>query len=942
MLRAVGTFVGRTEELGALAGVVRASAGPSAALITGPPGAGKSRLLAEVRTGATETRWLAVVGFETESNVPLAAAAGLLRALAAVPERGMVVDALAFGPKGGGSAAERSTGATLEPLRLFEAAHRALATAGPAVLVVDDLQWVDSVSLALCHYLVRAAAESQSPLAILAATRPGGAGEELFDALPEGSVRRIALRPLAEREGVALARALDSRIDPETARRLWRRAEGNPFWLEALARYGSVADGLEEVLTRRLRGADRDAAALLGTLSLAERPIGIDMAAEVLGREPSAVEAGLRSLVDRGLVMVDADGPRVAHDLIRATAVDQLPEDLRRRIHRGLADWWQREAEGDIQLLLRALAHRRAAGLPVLALARTLAASAGRRLLGADGARELAAVADAESPLDPETLALQADVAALSHELGEHAEALARWSVVADAVDDPFRQASAALNASRAAYALGRADEARELLDRSRALASGDPVLALEQLTHDAAVCLWLEDRGAEGRELAAQASSTASGLAPRRGGRSRADTARRRAVAEALRVEYEAAMQLGDPAVLLRTAENHYAAARTVGQEEALEASLAVAAGLRQSGRVRQAVGRLRRIWADANRLVLPRVSVDAGFWLTRTLVMVGELDEAEEVVAQAADVARRVGDVPRARHRVVRAEAALHLERGRVAQGFAALDGEISEQPSEHQRITLHADRAVWAARIDGAAATDAVVDSLAQAEARAASVGCPRCGAELLLLSAEAMLRIGREDAARDALDRRDSLGFPFDNLDRLIYSHLRALASESESERASRLREVVDAAGSSPYRLHALWIRLDLGRALAALGDRLGVAELNRTARDAGALGAHTVREVAERTLRTLGVRTWRRGQAGAPLTRRELELAQLAAGGATNREVASALFLSEKTVERHLVNVYRKLDVRNRAELAARLARAETYRDSPMIPGARHP
>jgi LuxR family maltose regulon positive regulatory protein len=84
------------------------------------------------------------------------------------------------------------------------------------------------------------------------------------------------------------------------------------------------------------------------------------------------------------------------------------------------------------------------------------------------------------------------------------------------------------------------------------------------------------------------------------------------------------------------------------------------------------------------------------------------------------------------------------------------------------------------------------------------------------------------------------------------------------------------------------------------------------------------GAGTVQQLAEHALRSLGVRTWRRGVAGGPLTPREEEVAELASGGATNREIASVLFLSPKTVERHISNVFKKIGVRNRTELASRL------------------
>jgi DNA-binding NarL/FixJ family response regulator len=81
-------------------------------------------------------------------------------------------------------------------------------------------------------------------------------------------------------------------------------------------------------------------------------------------------------------------------------------------------------------------------------------------------------------------------------------------------------------------------------------------------------------------------------------------------------------------------------------------------------------------------------------------------------------------------------------------------------------------------------------------------------------------------------------------------------------------------------------------------------------------------------MAEQQLRGLGVRSWRRsapseGNTLGSLTAREREVARLAAEGAKNAEIARSLFLSPKTVERHLSNVFVKLGVRNRAELGSR-------------------
>jgi DNA-binding NarL/FixJ family response regulator len=86
----------------------------------------------------------------------------------------------------------------------------------------------------------------------------------------------------------------------------------------------------------------------------------------------------------------------------------------------------------------------------------------------------------------------------------------------------------------------------------------------------------------------------------------------------------------------------------------------------------------------------------------------------------------------------------------------------------------------------------------------------------------------------------------------------------------------------------------------------------------------------LRDAAARELRRAGAHVpagaRRSTTGGDPLTEREREIAELVAGGATNKQVAVALFVSDKTVERHLSNVYAKLGVRSRTELAAMLAR----------------
>jgi len=82
-----------------------------------------------------------------------------------------------------------------------------------------------------------------------------------------------------------------------------------------------------------------------------------------------------------------------------------------------------------------------------------------------------------------------------------------------------------------------------------------------------------------------------------------------------------------------------------------------------------------------------------------------------------------------------------------------------------------------------------------------------------------------------------------------------------------------------------------------------------------------LGARLWCEHARLELERTGVHR----TAGGELSAAERQVADLAASGATNKEIAAALFMSVKTVEAHLSRVYRKLDVRSRTELASHVS-----------------
>ena len=123
----------------------------------------------------------------------------------------------------------------------------------------------------------------------------------------------------------------------------------------------------------------------------------------------------------------------------------------------------------------------------------------------------------------------------------------------------------------------------------------------------------------------------------------------------------------------------------------------------------------------------------------------------------------------------------------------------------------------------------------------------------------------------------------------------------------------------------------------GAALAAAGDtEKAVAELESAAATFDAHGAARYRDAAELELGKLGKRRHRRSAPGQgdgveSLTARELEVAQLIVDRRTNAEIAATLFLSQKTVETHVRNLFHKLGVSSRVEVARVVERESSAR-----------
>jgi DNA-binding NarL/FixJ family response regulator len=921
-------FVGRHVELsaiGEIAGLVLRDRQPAAILVVGEPGQGKTRLLAEAGKPAGFGHYLPVLGYEPERNVPLAATREMLRRLADSAElKGDPIAILAD-----------DSPTSLEPIRLFEAVHRAVRRLGPTVLTIDDLQWVDELSLALCHYLLRAATGGGHTLLAVAASRPSPVaatfGEALRRSLGADRFRALELGPLDRDDGVRLARALDSALDSTGAADVWSQASGSPFWMQAIATGRDPTAEATAFVRLQLHGMGTDAGHLLGVLAIVGRPASVEELTRVDGWPPERIVSALSELVDRGVVLSSAGTARIAHDLIRAAATRDLPDDVRRRLHGRVAELLEAEAPDDLQSLRTALEHRRAAGAPALDLALRLATAPRRRWLGGEGIHQLAAIASEADLWDFQALELQEAVAALAVEVGEHELALERWALLADVAPTDQRRLRAAVGAARSAYQLKRLDELRSWIGRCRQASDMPPALGATVDVLEAHAVMWLEHRTDAGSTLGRNALESVRALAERAGGPSELDEDARRAYLDALVLNLEAAIQRSDSAEYFALADELPPIVR--GFDESGQGMSVIYGGiaLRWQGKIAEAASRFRQAWDEGRSRVLPAVAVEAGHWLAYTLLDLGDFVEAEQIAREAHELGARVGDRGRSRSRTRTVRHEVAFARGDERAALSTLLSDVERERDPHYQLAYHEAAAAWLAWLHGPAAADEVARQVEIGQRLAHQVGCPRCQHQLDIYSTEALFRVGRVSEATAAADELDRGPAPPDALNLHVARRIGALRTLARAGPAAALEEVdilLREAEAGDRGLDAILALLDRGHLLEAI-DRGRAAEAYRVAAErAERAGARNLARAGEKRLRALGVRTWRRsaaGAAGTSMTEREREVARLIVAGASNPEIARQLFLSRKTIERHVSNVLGKMGARNRTELASRLA-----------------
>jgi DNA-binding CsgD family transcriptional regulator len=350
-----GALIGRDSELALLAGLVRGAARGrgGSVLIEGEPGIGKSALMRAAAAGALkagcEVFW--GTGDELSQELPLLPFVDGLRVREASmdPRRGMIVRLL----RGEVFADRADVPAVLAEQLLALVAEQCAAR--PAILVIDDLQWADQVTVALWGRLARSA--RQVPLLLAGMMRPVPQRDDVL-ALRRaaGGTVRLQLAALAGPATAELVAALTGGTPDENLLRLADGAAGNPLYLTelvaALARSSSLAitDGgtaaaeagaapssLSAAIADRLgfvtgpvRGVLRAAALLGADFAIADLAI-------VLGRRVADLLPAIDEACAAGVLAESGAGLGFRHPLIRASLYAEMSGSVRAAWHRDAA-----------------------------------------------------------------------------------------------------------------------------------------------------------------------------------------------------------------------------------------------------------------------------------------------------------------------------------------------------------------------------------------------------------------------------------------------------------------------------------------------------------------------------------------------------------------------------------------------------------------------------
>lgn len=901
-------ILGRDAECAVLRDVLEAArAGRGAALVlSGEPGAGKSVLLADVVASATDLRVLRTRGVESESPLAFAALHRLLRPVmgvaSALPERQATALRVALGETDGDAHGPDRFLVYLAALTLLSEA----AADRPVLVAVDDAHWLDDASREALLFVARRTEGER--MAVLLAVRD----DAPFDRtdLPElavGGLDEAAARAV-------LSEAAGGDVPHSVVRALVERTAGNALALSELARALAAAQllgreplpedlpltgGVESAFLDRYRRLDAGARAVL-LVAAADDSGRLDVvleAARLLGADDHAADAAETS----ALLNRHGDRVELRHPLVRSAVYAGATTSEKRRVHAALAQVLRGPQDADRRAWHRAAAAEGPDDAVVGELETTARRSAGQ------GGHESASAAWERAA------ELTADAAQRGRRLYEAASAAwlagrpQRAAVLADGalrnVVDPGLRADAATLRARVEWNTGSVRAAhQQLLHAAASVAPTDPVRARAMGMLAASLAAVADTDGdVDPLSLVGEPTTPVERCCAQllkafvhlgRGDWASAVSAVHAAAAEAdglvggldggihdlLPNTGLAALHLALDDVALRLHERLLATAREQG------ALIMVLYALTRRGAVDVVLGRwdeLRVGAQEALRLAegtgRPGLTAMPRAWLAVVAALRGEPDALVQVAeVERIAAAGSLGTMEHSVHDLVRwvhalladspATALHHLEH--MSHGFAERMVAI-----DRLEAAVHAGRVELADRWIGELADFAAGTGSAWAAA---------------------------------------------------VTEHGRALRAEGDAVEQHLVR-AIDLHEQSPRRMDAARTRLAYGEWLRRSRRRVDArAHLRGALQTFEDLGAHRWAARAAQELRASGETARRRattGTAAPQLTPTELQVARLVGKGLATRDVAAELFVSPRTVDFHLRNVFTKLGVTSRVELA---------------------